>query len=108
MLCWDFEEKVGSLLIKQTADQTFTINLYRGNALLIMLWEWEENGKEMYNMYNFFADLKHLTNVVKNDPQIFAEWQAIVIHRKYYKKRELHALIDAIGECNPDCTITLI
>ena len=107
MLRWDFNEKVGTLVIKQKTDRYYAVNLYKGNALLIMLWEWEENGKDMYNMYNFIVDREHLKNLAKNAPETFSEWAVVTINRKYYKKAELTALINAIGECNPDCTIIL-
>ena len=109
MLRWDFNEKIGTLVIKQTRDKDYyyTLHLYRGNALMIMLWEWKENGKDMYNMFCFIADKKHLDNIVKNSPEFFSEWKVITIDRKYYKTSELNAIVNGITKCNPECTIIL-
>ncbi len=58
MLQWDWDDKVGEVEIFNY-DKVVTYNLYQGNAFLIMLYEYEENGKKMYSMHNFFADETH-------------------------------------------------
>lgn len=66
MLCWSWSDKCGEATIAMTkADgsvQEHVLNLYEGNAYLIMLAEWEEDGKNMYNMYSFWADKAHMKN----------------------------------------------
>lgn len=57
-LNWDFRKKCGEATLHQ-GDREFTLTLYQGNAYLIFLSEWEEDGKEMYNLYSFFADKTH-------------------------------------------------
>ena len=37
-------------------------NLYQGNAYLIFLNEWEEDGKNLYSLYSFWADKQHMKN----------------------------------------------
>lgn len=110
MLIWDFKEQVGTLTINQKRggeDHWFTLYLYKGNALMIILSEWDESpSKHMYNLFAFIADRDHLKNLSK-DADFFREWRSITINRKYYKKAELNALINTIGDCNPECTIIL-
>ena len=58
MLNWSFEHKVGEVEIFNR-DKVVTYSLYQGNAFLIMLYEYVENGHDMYTMHNFFADETH-------------------------------------------------
>ncbi len=61
-LRWQWDEKCGEAIIKQTLDgetKEFTKTLYEGNAFLIFLSEWEEEGTEKYALYTFLADEEH-------------------------------------------------
>lgn len=66
MLNWDFKrDRIGTW--KEThGERTYTYNLYSGNALLIMVAEWEEEGKGYYQVANFFADKDHAQNCLGN------------------------------------------
>ena len=60
MLRWDFNEKCGeAILHDDIQDKDFTLNLYQGNAYLIFLSEWKEDGKDMYSLHSFWADRDH-------------------------------------------------
>ena len=68
-LYWNWNEKCGeaTLLDKHPHNDEpheFTVSLYQGNAWLIMLHEYVEDGKEMYSMYSFWADKEHMNNVL--------------------------------------------
>lgn len=66
-LNWRWEDKIGEMIIKQyrnvgdeSSAKEFTISLYEGNALLIMLNEFKnENGEDVWNMFSFFVDKTH-------------------------------------------------
>ena len=60
-LNWDWNKKIGTIDIFNY-DEVRTYQLYQGNAFLIMLWEYEEDGKEMWQMHNFFIDKEHAKN----------------------------------------------
>lgn len=57
-LTWDFKERCGEAVLKQ-GDREFILNLYQGNAYLIFLSEWEEDGNHMYSLYSFCSDKTH-------------------------------------------------
>lgn len=62
-LTWEWKDKVGEATFKrQIGDKIkeFTVDLYEGNAYLIMIYEYEENGKDMYNCQGFFVDKTHM------------------------------------------------
>ena len=64
-LRWDFNEKVGEVTFKkETGDgiKDFVVDLYQGNAYLIMIYEWDEDGDRMYNLQGFFCDKEHMKN----------------------------------------------
>lgn len=56
---WRWSEKVGEAVIRQ-GEKEYTLNLYKGNAFLIMIYEYKgEDGTDKYSMYSFFADKEH-------------------------------------------------
>lgn len=65
-LHWDWNEKCGEATFVQKqedgTEQEFKLSLYTGNACLIMLSEWEENGEERWNMFSFWVDKDHMKN----------------------------------------------
>lgn len=61
-LNWRWDEKCGEAIIRLSlGDETkeCTKTLYEGNAFLIFLNEWTEDGVDKYNLYTFFADESH-------------------------------------------------
>ena len=66
MLQWDWENKVGEVEMFNY-DKVVTYNLYQGNAFLIMIYEYNEDGKDMYSMHNFFADETHAKRMLGLD-----------------------------------------
>ena len=66
MITWNFNEKVGEAII-YNYDKDYTYNLYKGNAFLIFLDEYKENGKNMYVLHNFFVDKIHAKRMLGID-----------------------------------------
>ena len=60
-LNWRWNEKCGWAVFQQ-GEKEFYVNLYKGNAFLIFLYEYEENGEAMYQLYSFWADKQHMKN----------------------------------------------
>ena len=79
-LKWDWDKKIGELLIRQD-EKEFTMSIYKGNALAIFLHEYtNEVGQEVYTMYNFFCDKTHFTNCTKDKSWNYAEeWVKITL-----------------------------
>lgn len=63
-LNWRWDSKCGELTFSQNYKgeeyREFTVNLYQGNALLIMLNEWKENGEDWHSLWGFWADKEHM------------------------------------------------
>ena len=74
-LQWQWSEKCGEAIFRNIReDKTFSINLYEGNAFLIFIDEFEENGENMWRMYSFFVDEVHAKNclgLTKGQSNIF-------------------------------------
>ena len=81
-LTWDWNNKIGELLIKQR-DREFTMSVYEGNALAIFLHEFtDDDGVEKYNMYQFFCDKEHFKNCVNAKDWNYAEeWVRLTLTR---------------------------
>lgn len=67
-LHWQWEDKCGEATLVQMHegedDKVFTLSLYPGNAYLIMLHEREEDGKDVWSMFSFWADKDHMKNML--------------------------------------------
>ena len=61
-LNWRWENKCGEATIVDIENREHTLNLYEGNAFLIFLREYEENGHNMYSLWSFWADKEHMKN----------------------------------------------
>lgn len=76
---WRWEEKCGEAIVRQYFGDEVretTKSLYEGNAFLIFLNEWKEDGKNMYSLYSFFADEKHAKTclgLTKDSDNIFVD-----------------------------------
>ena len=79
-LNWNWNNKIGELLIRQ-GEKEFTISIYQGNALAIFIHEYKnEDGKDVYSMYNFFCDKEHFKNCTKDKSWNYAEeWVKITL-----------------------------
>lgn len=93
MLCWSYKEPIGEATLVQ-GDKEFLLNLYQGNAFLIMLYEYEEDGKEKSEMIGFFLDEYHAKNCLGLNKKegytdnIYNGWQRLSrvrINKKKYK-----------------------
>lgn len=66
MLNWNWNEKVGEATFcfkdRDGNVKDYSVNLYQGNAFLIMINEYEEDGNEKYEMVGFFLDKFHMKN----------------------------------------------
>ena len=60
-LNWRWDERCGEAVIQQNG-KDWTVSLYQGNAFLIFLYEYQEDGQNMYQLYNFWADKQHMKN----------------------------------------------
>lgn len=70
-LTWEWKEKCGEVIVEQKTEsgdwRQFPLSLYTGNAFLIMLYEYQEDGKDMYSMYSFWSDKRHAQNCLGLD-----------------------------------------
>jgi len=62
-LNWLWSEKCGEATLKQE-DKKFTLDLYTGNAFLIMLTNYEKNGDTYWDVFSFWVDEQHMKNML--------------------------------------------
>jgi hypothetical protein len=58
-ITWDFKNKVGEAFYEYENGEQMQVNLYQGNALLIFVQEFTEDGVDKYRLDMFFNDLDH-------------------------------------------------
>lgn len=58
-LYWEWKNKCGEATVRFWDGEERTVNLYQGNAFLIFVYEYEEDGRNMYNLWSFFVDEAH-------------------------------------------------
>lgn len=121
MLTWDWKEKIGTATLchkdKDGSVNSTTLNLYQGNAYLIMIHEFVDNdGQEKYNMVGFFLDKYHMRNCLglnkkegytDNIYQREFEWMSsITINKKKY--RYTKDLVTALVESFDNLEIEIV
>ena len=94
-LHWSWNEKCGEGTFVQTIqekEREFTVSFYEGNAFLIMLNEFkDDDGTDVYTMYNFFADKDHAKRclgLAKNSDG--EKWNILSAHGTTWKKIRLN------------------
>lgn len=105
-LHWQWNEKCGEITVEQKQEdgswRPYTLNLYKGNAWLIIIWE--NSVDNTYSLYSFFNDKDHAKNCFglgkgqKNSDNIFSRsyerWTKIRINKaKYPHTKDLVTLI---------------
>ena len=70
-LNWDWKDKCGEATYFEnypdSEPRTYTVDLYEGNAYLIFIYEYKEDGKDMYTLNNFWADKTHMNRCLGID-----------------------------------------
>lgn len=70
MIRFDAKQKLGEMTITREREgetENFTVNIYGGNCLAIFVYEYtDENGVKMAQLWNFIADGKHASNIIKS------------------------------------------
>lgn len=118
-LHWDWKEKCGEITVVQMHEgeeaREFKLGLYTGNACLIMLNEWEENGEKYWSMSSFWADKQHMKNCLGlnkkdgYDSNIYStpynKWTRVRLNKK--KCRYFKDIMAAITQAFDDITIEI-
>lgn len=113
-LQWKWSEKCGEAVLQQTIDdktKDFTLNLYTGNAFLIMIHEYEENGENIYSLHSFWIDKKHMENclgITKGHDNMYSGYQTLTKFRMdMVKCRYWKEIAVALKKAFPDMVIEL-
>lgn len=107
MLTWMWDKKCGELTYGG-----HTVNLYEGNALMIMISEWtKEDGTEQYQVESFFCDKEHAKNcfgLSKGHDNIYADcpFEKLILYRS--KSRNWKTFIDLVVKAFPDIEVHLL
>lgn len=113
-LNWKWSEKAGEMIFREADGEELKISLYQGNALLIMLYEYEdETGNEMYNMWSFWADEQHAKNCLglsKGTDNIYLPGQivSVTFYRSAITIKDIAKLEKLITAVYPEAEIRSI
>lgn len=89
---WLWKDKMGGIQWKNREGQAFTVNVYKGNCLCVMIYEYTHEDKPLYDFFGFFNDDSHLKRCIGlmkdfdgNKKNIYAdEWISWKLNT-YYK-----------------------
>ena len=84
-LQWNWKDKMGKLTIRRKMKKYY-INIYYGNFLAVFVYEYTDGGKEMYSLYDSFADKKHCDKIIKNHKRLFFDDEVVSIELNLFYK----------------------
>ena len=65
---WEWKDKMGTVDYVRDDGESFSCNLYNGNCMMVMLYEYtDDNGAEMYTLMSFFSDKAHAKRMLGLD-----------------------------------------
>lgn len=109
MVKWTWKEMLGKIHCeRQLTNETlkFDLSIYNGtNCLCVIVYEFEEEGKEKYNFWTFFNDLEHAKRclgVEKNYAGEYSnafkdEWKSITLDSKFKESWKLAKIFSKAG-----------
>lgn len=90
-LHWEWSKKCGEMVVKYTEHPPMKLDLYKGNAFLIMIYQDEK--EKTYQLWSFFANKDHAKNclgLTKGNTNIFDRedmWiDSITIYTNIYER----------------------
>ena len=107
MLVWSWSDKCGELKCGKS-----TLNLYEGNALMILISEWtNDEGTEQYTVWSFFGDKEHAKNCLglsKGHENIYADcpWEKLTLYRS--KSHNWKQFVELAAKAFPEIEIHLL
>lgn len=103
-LHWQWNDKMGTA----TDTRGYKYNLYRGNAFMIGLAEWEKDGEQMWNMAFFFVSEEHARNCLGlskgYEREDYMENWTFELDTSYSENRKF---VQLLARAKVKCTITL-
>ena len=60
---WDWKDKMGTIEWTENG-QNFIVNVYRGNCLCVFTYNYEEDGRKLYDFCGFMNDAEHLKRCI--------------------------------------------
>ena len=103
---WEWSKKCGKATFTREDGYTYTSNLYVGNCFLIIINEWEEDGKGKYALNSFFVDSQHMERCLKNN--IFTEYDKLIsITINKAKCRNYKEIVALLAEYMDDIDISV-
>ena len=97
---WNWSDKVGEATVYSERQQKeFTLNLYQGNAYLIFINEYKENGEDMYTVYSFFVDKAHAKRMLgleKGSTNAFSD-SFVKLKDIKFNKKKCRSLSEIVG-----------
>ena len=121
-LNWLWNEKCGEATFRQKTEngtREYTCDLFKGNAYLIFIYRYEQDGNKMYTLAGFFCDRDHMKKMLGVDKrstktygvnQYNTEYEQLTkirLNLNMLQKKQINEIISAFTEAFDDITIEL-
>lgn len=99
---------------KELVEHDFTFDLYNGNAFLIFIYNYDEDGQKMYQVNDFWVDethMKRMLGIDKKDKETLGDnREDDIIKFTFYKDkcRYLKKIVSAITEAFDNIEIEIL
>lgn len=104
-LNWYWKNKCGKITFDGVQGK-YSCNLYQGNALLIMVSEWKEEGRKMYAVNSFFVDEKHMKDCLADD--IFETSKPLKLKLNINRHSKWQVVVKAMLKKYPKMKVELV
>mgnify|MGYP003409815299 CR=1 FL=1 len=86
---WNWNSKMGVITCKNNEGKKYKVNLYQANCLGALIYEFKEDGKNMYCFHGFWNDKKKIKNLLgltkKYKDNIYKDYVVKISLNTFYK-----------------------
>jgi len=90
---WSWKKRIGSIYFFDEVNGKYKVNIYAGNCLGVLIFEYKSDNKNLFQFYSFWNDEEHLKNILgltkKFKDNIYKNCLQLKINGNYEKHNQI-------------------
>lgn len=83
------KRKMGELVIIEPNGKRSKVNIYAANCICAFMYEWQEDGKNMWQPWGMLDDKRHIRNLLRDKYDMFPEAKKVRLNMYYDECKDI-------------------